>query len=196
MFTSPVKIEIFTSFAQDGISQNSRQIEVKLLPHLYGRNDSRTAIIGRVTDVQGTPLQNATVHCGISFDKTDKNGRFSIIKVPDGKNIPVIVDGRKAFTAAEADDTTRSSIYEIETFTFTITPFENNNFDRDITLYKIFKEELVQTRRDKTTEVIPLNEESMKNFKLSIPASSPMGTTGAFTSGRIAAWRSAPRGRQ
>lgn len=173
---------IFTSFAQDGISQNSRQIEVKLLPHLFGRNDSRTAIIGRVTDVQGTPLQNATVHCGISFDKTDKNGRFSIIRVPDGKNIPVVVDGRKAFTSAEADDTTRTSIYEIETFTFEILPFVNNNFDRDITLYKIFKEELVPTRRDKPTVVIPLNEESMKNFKLNIPASSPMGITGAYTS--------------
>ena len=171
----------FTSSAQDGISQNSRQIEVKLLPHLYGRNDSRTAIIGRVTDVQGTPLENATVHCGISFDKTDKNGRFSIIKVPDGEHVPVIVDGRKAFTAAEADDTTRTSIYEIETFTYAITPFVNNNFDRDITLYKIFKEELVQTRRDKTVDVIPLNELSMRNFKLSIPASSPMGITGAFT---------------
>ena len=171
----------FTASAQDGFTQNTRQIEVKLQPHLYGRNDSRTAIIGRVTDVQGTPLQNADVHCGISFDKTDKNGRFSLVKVPDGPNVPVIIDGRNAFTAAEADQVKRANIYDIETFTFEIIPFVNNRYDRDVTLYKVFKAELVQTRRDKTTIVEPLNELRMKGFKLSIPAASPMGISGAFT---------------
>lgn len=172
----------FTSAAIDGISQNTRQIQVKLQPHALGRNDSRTAIIGRVTDVQGTPLQNASVHCGISFDITDKNGRFSITRVPDGANVPVIVDGRNAYTQAESEEVGRTSIYELETFTFFVKPFENNIFERDITLYKIFKEDLVPTSREKTTTVVPFDEENMKSFKLTIPAASPMGTTGAFTS--------------
>jgi hypothetical protein len=172
----------FTSSAFDGISQNTRLIQVKLLSHLLGRNDSRTAIIGRVTDVQGTPLQNATVNCGISFDITDKNGRFSITRVPDGANVPVIIDGRNAYTQVESTEVGRTSIYELETFTFAVTPFVNNIFERDITLYKVFQKDLVPTSRDKTTEVTPFDEENMKNFKLTIPASSPMGITGAFTS--------------
>lgn len=172
----------FTSAAMDGISQNTRQIQVRLQPHTFGRNDSRTAIIGRVTDVQGTPLQNASVHCGISYDVTDKNGRFSITRVPDGSNIPVIIDGRNAFTQAEATEEGRTNIYELETFTFSIKPFVNNILERDITLYKIFKEDLVPVSREKTTTVVPFDEENMKNFKLTVPAAAPMGITGAFTS--------------
>ncbi|PCJ62951.1 MAG: hypothetical protein COA79_02140 [Planctomycetota bacterium] len=172
----------FTMASQDGISQTVRRVQVDLIPHQFGRNDSRTAIIGNVTDVQGTPLINVAINCGISVTKTDKNGRFSLIRIPDGKDITLILDGRRAFTQAESDDPTRAFVYELETTTVDLEPFINNTISREFTLYRVFSGDLVDIRRDKESVVKAISDAVVEDFELKVPASSPMGITGAFTS--------------
>lgn len=182
LLTNAAKTFTFTHSAQDGISQNIRRTKVNVLPHTLGRNDSRTAIIGRVTDLQGSALQNVMVNCGISFARTDKNGRFSIVRVPDGENVPIIFDGRNAFTQSEAGDNSRNFIYDLETFTYKVEPFVNNNLPNDVVIYRVFKSDLMPISRKKTSNVTNSVDEGMESFKLAVPAASPMGLTGAFTS--------------